>query len=232
MLRLLKKLWLRDRFLFLLLSLVLLFVISPILADLNVITLFLEIFMTLVMILALGASQENKPLIVTALILAIPAVMFGWLAQFVSWQSIITINTFFDLVFLLFIFVNLMRIILTSKRVTTHVIYGAMCAYLILGFTYSELYMLLIIINPASFTFSNGSFVSVDTFRNIVDVFYFSFVSLTTLGYGDITPVTSISRMFSSLEALTGQLFVAVVIARLVALHVPRNPQQKTGTDS
>jgi hypothetical protein len=232
MVRLLKKLWLRDRALFLLLSLVLLFVMTPIMADLNFVVICLEIFMTIVMVLAIGASQETKPLIVTALILAIPAVVFGWVAQFVPWKSIIIINTSFDFAFLVFIFVNLMRIILTAKQVTTHVIYGAMCAYLILGLAYSEMYMLLIIINPASFSFSSGSFFSVDTFRNIVDVFYFSFVSLTTLGYGDITPATSISRMFSSLEALTGQLFIAIVIARLVALHVSHRTEQKTATES
>jgi hypothetical protein len=227
-----KKLWLRDRFLFLLLSLVILFVISPILADLNFITMFMEIFMTLVMILALGASQDSKRQITTALILAVPAVAFGWLAQFFPWQSLKTLNAAFDLVFLVFIFVNLMRIILTSKQVTTHVIYGAMCAYLMLGLAYSELYMFMIIINPASFTFSNGNYVSVETFRHIVDVFYFSFVSLTTLGYGDIIPTTSISRMLSSLEALTGQLFIAIIIARLVAMHTSHKSRKNTGTGS
>jgi hypothetical protein len=57
---------------------------------------------------------------------------------------------------------------------------------------------------------------------------YYSFVTLTTLGFGDIVPTTSLAGMLSSLEAIVGQLYVAIVIARLVGIHLMDNPR-KTG---
>ena len=232
MLRLLKKLWLRDKFLFLLISILLLMVISPILADLNFVTKFLEIFMTLIMLLSLGTSQESKSLIRVGIILAIPAILTGWLAQFITWPIMVSTNNILDLVFLVFVFVNLMRIILTSKRVTTHVIYGAISAYLMLGLAFSNIYLLLISYNPESFLIHDGTHVSSETFRSLIDVFYYSYVTLTTLGYGDIIPATSVARMLSSLEALIGQLFLTVIVARLVALHVSHDKRKIFGEKS
>ena len=232
MLRILKKLWLKDRFLFLLISLILLLVISPILADLNAVTIFLELFMTLTMVLCLGASQESKSLISIGIILAIPAILTGWLAQFITWPIMVSINNLLDLVFLVFVFVNLMRIILTSRRVTSHVIYGAICAYLMLGLAFSNIYLLLISYNPASFLIHDGTYVSTESFKSLIDVFYYSYVTLTTLGYGDIIPATSVARMLSSVEALIGQLFLAVIVARLVALHVTHDTRKVFGEES
>jgi hypothetical protein len=58
-------------------------------------------------------------------------------------------------------------------------------------------------------------------------VLYFSFATLTTLGYGDIVPVSAIARTLATLEAITGQLYLAVLVARLVGLHIAESLEHK-----
>jgi hypothetical protein len=70
-------------------------------------------------------------------------------------------------------------------------------------------------LDRAAFNFSLAGDKAMDGFR----AFYFSFITLSTVGYGDITPVSGAARMLSSMEAMTGTLYVAIIIARLVALY-------------
>ena len=80
-------------------------------------------------------------------------------------------------------------------------------------------YRLAEIMAPGSFIFSGTP--AAQNHMTGFTTFYFSFITLTTVGYGDIAPATNITRMLASAEAITGTLFVAVFIARLVALYLP-----------
>ena len=96
-------------------------------------------------------------------------------------------------------------------RVTHDTIATAVCAYFLLGFAWMWLYTAAEHFNPDAFgrpTKESG------------DLFYFSFVTLTTLGYGDLTPKLPVVRSLAILEAVVGQMFVAIVLARLVALYM------------
>lgn len=86
--------------------------------------------------------------------------------------------------------------------------------YLLLGLGWAHCYHIANRLTPGSFQTSVGSFFSV------VEWYYYSFATLTTLGYGDIVPIKPISRSLAIAEALTGQLYLTVLIARLVALEV------------
>jgi hypothetical protein len=59
-----------------------------------------------------------------------------------------------------------------------------------------------------------------------ITALYFSYISLTTVGYGDITPVSNVARMLSAAEAMTGTLFMAVLISRLVSMYSSQSPQE------
>ena len=104
-----------------------------------------------------------------------------------------------------------------SGPVTYHRILGAVAVYLLLGLTWASAYELLNHLRPGAFA---GNFdASVPQTWT-----YYSFVTLTTTGYGDIAPVHPVARSLAIAEALTGQLYLAITLARLVALHVgPRN---------
>ena len=111
--------------------------------------------------------------------------------------------------------VALFRLVFSRPRVTAEVIYAAVSIYLLLGALFVPLYGTLEVFSPGAF---------VDTLRPDEDVawqqlIYFSYVSLTTLGFGDILPASGWARSFVSLEAVVGVLYLAILMARLVSLY-------------
>ena len=103
--------------------------------------------------------------------------------------------------------------------ITTHRIAGAIAVYLLIGLMWSFLYHFIALQSPEAFKLpaSLGTYTA-DTLQS--SLLYFSFVTLTTLGYGDILAVHPLARMLVMLEALTGQLFPAILLARLVSLEI------------
>ena len=113
------------------------------------------------------------------------------------------------LIFFLAITRKLLLGILHSKRVTISVILGAVSVYLLLGLSGALLFQLIEIVYPGSFN------VDVEFF-NFYNMIYFSFVTMSTLGYGDILPMTAEARSVAILVSITGQLFLAILMAMLV----------------
>jgi voltage-gated potassium channel Kch len=103
--------------------------------------------------------------------------------------------------------------------VTVAKIKGAVAVYIMIGFTWSYIYRLIDLQVPMAFNLPT-SLTSPDEAKNSADLTYFSFVTLTTLGYGDITAAHPLSRMFVIIEALIGQLYPATLLARLVSLEI------------
>jgi hypothetical protein len=103
--------------------------------------------------------------------------------------------------------------VFASGRVISERLFGAVVLYLLLGLIWGVIYAVISAHSPEAFAGHPGATVG------LADWMYFSFVTLTTVGYGDITPVTTGARSLAMLEALTGQLYPAVIIARLVSLQ-------------
>jgi hypothetical protein len=107
---------------------------------------------------------------------------------------------------------------LKTEMINREIIYQAILLYLLAALLWAFLYTLLELVDPASFN------VDLDQLQSHLLVFqYYSFVTITTLGYGDITPVTEVAKAFSVLEAVVGQLYLVVVVAWLVGMHVSSN---------
>ncbi len=118
-------------------------------------------------------------------------------------------------VFTLFAICALMRKIFSEKRVTIDTITGSIAVYLMIGILWIFLYYLAGLFSPTALSGAIG-----DRVTRSGDIFYFSFTTMTTLGYGDLVPTDHLSRMLASLEAVTGQIFLTVFVARLVGLHI------------
>lgn len=107
-----------------------------------------------------------------------------------------------------------------SVTVTAKTIMGAICAYILLGMLWGYLYSLVEAIQPGSFS------TDVQDTGLIGRFVYFSMVTLTTLGYGDITPVSAAARGLAVVEATLGQVYLTVLVARLVGIHLTQNGRQ------
>lgn len=102
---------------------------------------------------------------------------------------------------------------LFSDEITTNNIIGSICIFLLLGFIWAIFYLLVIEVTPLSF-----SGIELTTWKeNLPDVMYFSFVTLTTLGYGDILPISPLARFFVYIEAIVGVFYMAIVVSSLVS---------------
>jgi len=112
---------------------------------------------------------------------------------------------------------NLLRFVLRASSVNTEVLCASISAYLLLGLMWTMAYWLVDQLTPGgAFSFNtNAGTRSMNGFTG----FYFSFITLSTVGYGDITPVSRIARRLAAMEAMTGLLYVAVLIASLVSLY-------------
>ena len=108
------------------------------------------------------------------------------------------------------------RAVFGPGRVTYHRVVGATLLYLAIGFVFVALYTLVDVLAPGAFT---GAKVH-DRVSLPADLVYFSFVTLTTVGYGDVMPVNPVARSLSNLEAIIGQLYPATLLARMVSLEL------------
>lgn len=172
---------------------------------------------------ARNVSQSRRNLWIGAA-LGLPAVAArltrAHIEDMPTWGSVLVAAS--TIAFLGFIFALIMRDVLRGRRHVGEKVTGAIVAYLLIGLMWSFAFGLVELARPGSFDIPAEMIATVesDPGQRPASVFvYYSYITLTTLGYGDITPVGHAARTLSWLEAVIGQLFVAVTIARLVGIH-------------
>jgi hypothetical protein len=213
---------LKGRFLYLLISLLLIFFFYPFVQGSKVGSDIFDLFLLVILFSGAYAVSRNKKLLAVAIFFALTGVGTNVLDYFLHTVSLQVVTICCYGLFFIITAADILSYIMKVKKVTTDTIFGAICAYLLLGITWTMIFALIEILHPGSFL--GGELVTTaanDILVTEPGVFiYYSFVTLTTLGYGDITPIKPAARLLSSLEAVTGQLYIAILIARLVALHI------------
>lgn len=165
-------------------------------------------------------SVDRRSLVPVAWALAVPAMALSWAVYVIPNPIVLFLGLIFRTAFLLLLLWVVLADVLGQRTVKRDTIAGAACGYLLLGLLWSGLYTMLELLKPGSISIPAGvSEFGADGTPLTVWSVYFSFVTLTTLGYGDVTPVTIGAGMIASAEAVVGQLYIAVLIARLVGLH-------------
>jgi len=119
--------------------------------------------------------------------------------------------------YMVFVIVLVVNQIFTGGIVTAQKIGGGVAVYILIGLLWASFYLVIYILNPDSFQYGGGIIGTDDAVRHLS---YFSFVTLTTIGYGDIIAVSSSARILVMIEGLLGQLFPAIFIAKLVSLQI------------
>jgi hypothetical protein len=179
-------------------------------------------------IISISTSRTSK---ILALTFGVPVALLATLHAFRDWTWLAIIRHVLVAAFLGYAIAVMLRFILASRRITFNTVCASLCIYLLLGVLWALGYSLIDQFDPAAF-YSTMTNESSEPLMRIgkghsTAVLYFSFATLTTLGYGDIVPVSPVARTLATLEAITGQLYLAVLVARLVGLHIAESLQQK-----
>ncbi len=180
------------------------------------------VFAILILASIYVAGSERKWLAI-AVLLAIPTLVLSALSSADEWppDTLTFIYLGFIVAFVIFATLAVIREVLLADRVTVHTISGAMVVYLLIGLAWALLYIIAEGRQPGSFSFTavaiqeNGA--SVDLLANLT---YFSLITLTSAGYGDIIPLSDSARTLATLEAVLGQIFLAVLVAWLVGKYL------------
>ena len=193
------------------------FIFAPFVEEMEGGHLILSFLFSLVLLAAILAVADRKRDLVIAIVLAIPAIAGRWINHFRPDLVHPAVFLVAGLILIAFVVGNLLRFVLRAPSVTAEVLCASISAYLMLGLMWTMAYWLVDQLTPGgAFSFNtNAGTQSMNGFTG----FYFSFVTLSTVGYGDITPVSRIARWLAAMEAMTGLLYVAVLIARLVSLY-------------
>ncbi len=200
-----------------LIALALVFVVIPFVEPFDKDKHIEALLMTLVLVSGVLAVSGSRRTLTLGIILMLPALIGKWLNHYWPEQTSVEFFYITGLVFLVFLIWEFLRFILRAPRVNSEVICAGMSIYLLLGLTWMFAYLLVARATPDAFAFSTGP--AADQSLHGANAFYFSFITLCTVGYGDIVPVSHVARMLAALEAITGTLYVAVLISRLVALY-------------
>jgi hypothetical protein len=205
----------KKRFLVLLCLILGLMVIVPILQRFIAIRIFIDIFLTAIFISMVYTFSYNKVHVIAGVFLAIVMLASLWLQYLDPNQWILPVGMLAGVIFVLMVIASIINLILQSEEVCREVIYAAILLYLLAALLWAFIYTFLELVDPASFN------IELSRSDGYLTVFqYYSFVTITTLGYGDITPATEVAKAFSVLEAVIGQLYLVVAVAWLVGMHV------------
>ena len=180
----------------------------------------LQLLFTLLLLSGLYAVSDGKRALVVAAGFAGPALVFSWMGRFTANTALDGVGALLLAGFLVFTATQILKYIVRARRVTSELVFGAVCVYLMMGIVGALLFAVLDLWSPGSLALPAGAGSGVGDATQFSAVAYYSFVTLTTLGYGDITPVSRLARSLSTMEAVTGQLYLAVLVARMVGLQI------------
>ncbi|MEH6547475.1 MAG: ion channel [Sneathiella sp.] len=163
-------------------------------------------------------AHERREFLIGCLIAA-ATLLFSW-TDYVRTDTLgshLAIGLY--IVFFCYIIFMLARYLFETNEVSANMIYASVCLYLLMGLMWTFIYFWIEKIHPGSFS-NTPVITDPDQSFLLVHFSYFSFVTISTLGYGDIVPITRIARSWTNLEAIAGQFYLAIVVARLVGLHI------------
>lgn len=203
-------------------SIFILLILSAVLTGYKYGYLVLNLASSVVFVLGIYAAGRNKRNVIILIILGLP----WFLSEWIFTESSETI--FASILFFLFIIGTLIDHILHTRKVSADTLYAAVCVFLLIGLLWASIYNYLEYISPGIIFIKNNADIVNTLSAN--EYIYYSYTTLTTLGYGDITSLTPEGRMISVLEAIFGQLFLAFLVARLVAIYTANAMRDDPGS--
>jgi len=206
-----------HRFLFLLILFFTMLLVGPFIKDYIKLRYIFDLVITAIFLTAIYAIVEKLRHLIITVCLAIPMLVSLWLKYFVEYRGLLVIGEICGILFFAYTIVNILKYMLKQKEITQETIFGALVIYMLMAFMWARVYSLLEMLEPGSFSMPEGHLIS-----NRVIFLYFSFVTISTLGYGDISPLTDKAGGLAIIEAISGQIYLVVLVAWLVGMHVSK----------
>src|SRR5213593_486174 len=171
---------------------------------------------SVVLVAAVVSVRHQRGQLIGAGAVALMAVGVGWTALVTRHPTVVLAWLVLMVLFLGFVIVSLLSVVFKTRRVVTDTVLGAICIYLLLGLAWAHAFAIIELKMPASF---GGLDAPVEPGR-LHALIYYSLATMTTLSAEGIVPRTPPVRTLSAIEAATGQLYLTVLIARLVGLQI------------
>jgi Ion channel len=221
---------LRHRFGVLFVALLVTLAVPPLTSSGPLIRLLFSITITAVLLSGLFAVSAEKKTFYIGLALVIPAVAANWVARLTMDAGLDAIGEALSMLFMFYLAWNILVYIIRARRVDANIIFAAVCVYLLIGFIGAFGFSILELLTEHPLRYPSDLAGGLGSRETIT--LYYSFVTLTTLGYGDISPVSAAARSLAMLEAVTGQLILVVLIARLIGLTTAQIGAERTDTNA
>lgn len=214
----------RTNFFYLLIALLILLIVIPLADDLNVVSgpIVRGLVFSGLLVIGVWSLKGGGHFYTVGMAFVVAGVILNVLAinthsLFFQYASILSL-----IGFMVVAISFTMKQVAVGTNITTNRLVGAICVYLLLGVIWAMFYTLVNIISPGSFAgFSPTEGLGWDS-----EWLYFSFVTMTTLGYGDILPVSASARGLAYMQAVVGQFYIAVLVAGLVGAYVAKKNEQ------
>jgi len=180
----------------------------------------IAVFDFVILMLALRAARATGPEARIGYLLVIPAVLLHIAAAFLPAQGWALANFATQAMFHAFVVVSLLRYILRDEVMTLDELFAAASLYVLMAFVFAYLFALLERYAPGAFYINEAN--NPDHLTSWWELLYFSFTCLSSVGFGDVTPVSDHARSLVMIEQMMGVLYLALIISRLVAMQSRR----------
>ena len=184
---------------------------------------FNNVLLGVILLASMFSVSQNKRFMIVGGIFAVATFIASWLAQFTGLVGVQLIALGAGFVFFLDAALVILLDILSKRQISADELAAAVSTCLLLGIAGAFVFAFIELIEAGAITTLDPGIVSHSAgvlLRPFDEYIYFSFTCLTTLGFGDLVPVLAEARVFATLEAVLGQIFLTILVARLVGLHL------------
>lgn len=180
---------------------------------------FWKLLLAFALVSAIFNVNHKRKVKILAMGLAVPAVLFSWINLADNNEYVFVANALFTIAFLLLCAASIIYDVVLKARVTVETLKGVVCAYFLVAFLFAYIYYLIAYSDPTAFNFVSKQ-VSVFFYTHYLsEMLYFSFVTLLTIGYGDITAASEVGQTVAVIEGIFGQFYIAILVSRLVSVY-------------
>ena len=210
----------KSRFIYIIFAIILVLLVNPFIRPLGLIGhLFSTLLLSMIPLASAYAMTEDRKKAIIVLLIAAPFVILDGLNVFFINRPLMVVAFGFGTILYFYIVVLLVIKLLSIRVITAELIFCAISIYLLIGIMWAGIYSVLEGISPGSFS-------------ETTDLLYFSFVTLTTVGFGDVAPLSVLSRRLAVFEAAMGSIYMAVIIAMIVGRYMSMQADQDSESET